>query len=111
MMKFFRKNNLVVLLGLLVSLACFSPISLANDTYFGEEKETEVGVILEKDTIDSKEKDTIYTPTPAVPVRRLPDTGEIITSFVYIIIGLSLILFIFSLAVVKLLKNDMRWEY
>ena len=65
-------------------------------------------------TEPSKEVDKtepIYTPKDPVPVKILPQTGEIIASFMYIMIGLSILLFITGLIVNKVNTVDVRWDY
>lgn len=66
-----------------------------------------------KKIIDDKgdDKDNIYTPKPAKIVKVLPTTGEVITSFIYIILGLSVLLFLFGIFIIKMTNNDIRWEY
>jgi len=79
-------------------------------------EKTEVEIEISKSSMDEEDdksidKETIYTPAEPTPLRVLPNTGEVITSFVYIIIGLSIILFLFGLLVSRLIQNDVRWDY
>jgi len=87
---------------LTILLTFISIFSLGNiNTYANESKaDTEMNVLLEKGsnkTDDTKDKDTNYKPTPAEYVKKLPQTGEIITSFLIIMIGFSILLFILLL--------------
>lgn len=107
-MKFLR--IIFLALGLLV-VTTLLPLNF-DSVYAKQNVETEVEVNLSKSKEEDQEedKDTIYTPEEPVPVRVLPNTGEIITSFIYILIGLSLILFLFGLFVSRMIQNDIRWE-
>ncbi|MGX7024900.1 hypothetical protein [Vagococcus hydrophili] len=107
-MKLFKLSCLV-LLFISLSLAVPSLVS-ANDDH-----KTQAEVILKK-TKDSepkptKPKESIYTPEKAKPVRFLPQTGEIVASFMYIIIGLCFLIFILGMLMNRATKIDVRWDY
>lgn len=75
-------------------------ISLPITTFASEE--TEVNIHLKKgadEPIDKKEP--IYTPKKPVDVTFLPQTSEILNSFIFIIIGLSILLFIIGIIMNK----------
>lgn len=109
-MKFLR----IIFLALgLLAVTILLPLNF-DSVYAKQNVETEIEVNLskskEEDQGKDEDKDTIYKPEEPVPVRVLPNTGEIITSFIYILIGLSLILFLFGLFVSRMIQNDIRWE-
>lgn len=110
-MKFLRVNGIFVLL---LSLIMIVPVLVQGETV-ADSKKTEVEIVLNKgkipDTKGDEDKPTIYTPKKAVPVKVLPSTGEVVTSFIYIIIGLSLVLFLLGIVISRLGHNDIRWEY
>lgn len=97
------------LFTLLVSFLFLAPTILSAEAK--ESSKVEITLKEGKKAIDDKDKDNIYTPKPAEIVRILPTTGEVITSFIYIIIGLSLLVFIFGMLIVRMINNDVRWEY
>lgn len=106
----FLKLNFVVGLFVVLWLLPISTVS-ANVS-----EKTEVEIEISKSSMDEDEdsgidKETIYTPVEPTPLRVLPNTGEVIVSFIYIIIGLSIILFLFGLLVSRLIQNDVRWDY
>lgn len=77
--------------------------------------ETKTEIILNKSKEIDKKKPkpgvTIYETKPPKEVNLLPKTGEVITTFMYMIIGLSFLLFIMGLLVNRATRNDVRWEY
>lgn len=97
------------LLTLLVSLLFLIPTIASAEAK--ETSKVEITLKEGKKVIDDKDKDNIYKPKPAEIVRVLPTTGEVITSFIYIIIGLSLLVFIFGMLIVRMTNNDIRWDY
>lgn len=106
----FLKLNFVVGLFVVLWLLPTSTVS-ANVS-----EKTEVEIEISKSSMDEDEnnsidKETIYTPVEPTPLRVLPNTGEVIVSFIYIIIGLSIMLFLFGLLVSRLIQNDVRWDY
>lgn len=80
---------------------------------FANNKDSKVDIqITQTSTSDKeKEKETIYTPQKATPIKLLPQTGEILTSFMLIIIGLSILVFILGILVSRLTIKDIRLEY
>ena len=108
--KFYFAAGFLLLLSIIAPLVQVQAVSKVVVT----NQKTEVGVELQKSSIDvideDKEKETIYTPDDPRPIRVLPDTGEIITSFMYVILGLSILLFLFGLLVNRLIENDVRWD-
>ncbi len=114
-MKWFKRNFIVW--GLLVIFMFFpSDFTLANSNQVnGKWTDVEIEILESKDDgkkdDDVIDKETVYTPSEPIPRRILPDTGEIITSFIYILIGLSLLLFLFGLLISRMIQNDIRWDY
>lgn len=102
-----RRNCLFLILSLIVMIF-MTDVSLAADSHLKEE--TEVNILLEKGTVPKK-KVPIYTPKKAEQIKILPQTGEIITAFIYVILGLSVVLFLLGLVVIKMNSNQLSWEY
>ena len=110
-MKFFSWVSIfLVLISLIVLVPVVAQASTTMDS-----KETGVQVILDRgklaDTEGDEDKPTVYTPKKASPVKVLPSTGEVVTSFIYIIIGLSFVLFILGIVISRLGHDNVRWEY
>lgn len=101
---------------LLFTMIFFFPIvTFATvDKIDNTDRVTEADVIIEKKENEKEveqDKETIYTPKKAVPLRVLPNTGEVLMSFIYIIVGLSVLIFIFGVIVSKTIHDEIRWEY
>jgi len=88
----------------------FSIVSTSTMVYASED--TDLNIILEKSTTDdgSPKKEPIYTPKKSEPVRILPQTGEILKSFLFILIGLSILLFCISIVINRTNTKIMNWE-
>jgi len=87
---------------LAILLTFISIFSLGTTNTFANENktDTEMNVLLDKGSPQKdeiKDKVTNYKPTPAEYIKKLPQTGEVITSFVIIITGFSILLFILLL--------------
>lgn len=97
---------------LLMTLFLFLPNVVTAESNNNESK-TEV--TLKKsgkiDKVKPKKEINIYETKQPKEVKLLPKTGEIITTFMYMIIGLSFLLFIMGLLISKVTRNDVRWEY
>lgn len=73
---------------------------------------TEVTLEGEKKPVKPDEKkEPIYKPDPAKPVKILPNTGEVITTFMYMVIGLSILLLFLGMYINTITRNFIRWEY
>lgn len=110
-MKLDRMNFIVgiFLVIVIIMLPSGNVEASVDDT---NEKKTDIEVrIIETKESTSDTKETIYTPKKAVPVRILPNTGEIITTFIYIIIGLSFLFFFVGLLLNRILYKEIRWDY
>lgn len=95
---------IILMAGLL-----FSSHALANTT----DKDSKVNIILKSEKVESQADgnnnnngDHIYSTAPAKPVNLLPQTGEIVTSFIIMIIGLSVLLFVLGIYINKSITND-----
>lgn len=108
-----KKMNFIACLLIAFIFVLPKYFSLVEATQTSKE-ETVVEIHL-TETTESMDKtddqDTIYTPNEPSPVRVLPNTGELITSFIYMIVGLSFLLFIFGLLVIRMIQEDIRWDY
>lgn len=100
------KRIIAILSIVLFSLVGFNLSFAASIT-------NDVEVIIDKsnDSEETVKKEPIYKPKDPVPVKILPQTGEVIASFMYIMIGLSILLFITGLLVNKINTIDVRWDY
>lgn len=77
-------------------------------------KETDVVVEFEK----TKESDVVPPKPPVIdpggdtgPVKILPSTGEIITSIIVMLIGLSVCIFVLGVTVLRQIHQKLSWEY
>ena len=110
------RKKLTIILLLVAFIFFSSVVTFAVEDAIGGNKSTITEIILKKGTdgtTENEKKETIYTPDEAKPVRILPETGEILTSFIYIIIGLSVLLFILGIMISRIIysNNEFRWEY
>ncbi|MEG0285814.1 MAG: LPXTG cell wall anchor domain-containing protein [Vagococcus sp.] len=109
-----RKLKIYSLLVCLVSLIIFSPtITKAeiSETKNNLETKTEIEIKKGPDKVITKDEETIYEPSEPKPIRILPQTGEIITTFIYVIVGLSLLIFLIGILINRMTREYIRWEY
>lgn len=104
-------------LGMIAILFClfnlFSVVASANKVI---DKRTDIGVEFEKNN-DGKVKPPIIKP-PLIDGggntdnnKLLPQTGEMIASLIVMLIGLSIIVFITGVLILKHLYQELSWEY
>ena len=92
------------IIGFLLLVFMLAPLNHTQAVSSSEKiQRSEIGIELLKsnpeDKDDDEDKETIYTPDDPRPIRVLPDTGEIISSFLYMILGLSILLFLFGVLI------------
>lgn len=78
--------------------------------------DTDINVTIKKNISSynpnsNSKKEPIYTPDSPKIVQILPQTGEILTSFMYSVIGLSLLIFFSGLFFNKYIIKNMNWRY
>lgn len=65
----------------------------------------------DKPILNDNGKDPIYKPKDPEIINLLPQTSEIITTFIYLIIGLSLIIFVLGVYMVRsLYDHSVNWR-
>lgn len=101
------KKNIAILSMVLFSLVGFN-LSFAESV---TNNDVEVNINKADSSKEVEKKELIYRPKDPVSVKMLPQTGEIVASFMYIMIGLSILLFITGLIVNKVNTIDVRWDY
>lgn len=109
-----KRKKLILSLILLFFVYC----SLNEKAYANElqdhDKKTEMNIKISPDvtkdsdnglgTINSSQ--VLYSPPRATNVNNLPKTGEIVTSFTLIILGLSLLVFVLGIFINKYILTD-----
>lgn len=106
-----KNTRLLVFLGVLLSLI-ITPMSTvqANDMVNSDKKETEVDITFKKSEqkitpVVPKEPPIYHPPidviSPLKPKGQLPHTGELLTSFVMLLVGLSLLIVFVGMANLK----------
>ena len=92
-------------------LTCFGSFFVAEPAQADVLREnTEVGI-----TFSEKQKDTIQppskiTPNTMKPVGKLPSTGELITSVIWILLGTSILIFFVGMISLKAVMSNNLWE-
>ena len=83
----------------------------ANGVEQPEQKtDVEVNITYTSEEKEPPEKGNIFDPDEAKPVKILPSTGEVLTTFVYVIIGLSILTFVLGILINRTIKLDIEWE-
>lgn len=103
----YKKKYLLTAVLLIFSLLSFSQV-------YAIETQTEIKIEQSELKGDRPESnDNLYKPNDPIPVQLLPQTGEIVLSFVYIMIGLSLLIFVLGIFINKMYMNtiEVRWDY
>lgn len=103
------KKIITIFILLLITFVSTNNVLASN---FDED--TEANVSLKKsdsNTETNNNKKPIYTTSTPKKVDLLPQTGEILASFMYVMIGLSLLIFIIGLIFNKYSMNNIEWSY
>jgi len=108
-----KKYLLIFGSTLLLTFICF----FNTINVYANEKDavTATDIILKQGEVDKdkdkdKDKDNMYKPKDPEYIKKLPQTGEIISSFIFIMIGFSIILFISLLLIDKYTYLN-EWRY
>lgn len=102
---------MVLIIGILLTLSWATVITQAEVK--SEERRTDVGVEFETgyDESSSDSKESVYKPQEKLPSQNiLPQTGEVITSLIVMLIGVSLLIFILGVIVLKQFYEEISWE-
>lgn len=101
---------------LFVKLSCFLVFMCVftgiTEAYASEnQNNTNIGIIFEKEVdIPTIKPPLIDGGNEKPPLRMLPKTGELLTSMIIILIGISLFIFGIGIIVIKQLYKETSWE-
>lgn len=106
------KLGLLYVFCMFLGVLCLTQSVNADNTIVTQGK-SEVELTLKKGEPKKKtdDKDNVYTPDKAKPIKILPQTGEVIKTFMYMMVGLSLMLFFMGIVINRTNRNYIRWEY
>ncbi|MEG0286209.1 MAG: hypothetical protein RR494_09100 [Vagococcus sp.] len=107
------RKSLLVVISTLVTLSFLLLSFTVNQAEEGNKKESPVGIQFEKE----RKKDSGEGKPPLInggsnkpPVRLLPETGELLTSLIFILLGISIVIFSLGVLTIKQLYQKTSWE-
>lgn len=92
-------------------LTCFVSLFCGETTEASARKgETEVGIIFSEKQKEGIQPPNKITPNPSKPIGKLPSTGELITSVIWMLLGTSVLIFFVGMISLKAIMSNNLWE-
>lgn len=89
-------------------LMCAGSMFFGNTTEAATQRKTDIGI-----TFKEIKKDDIQPPNkvgPIKPTGKLPSTGELITSVIWMLLGTSILIFFVGMISLKTIMSNKLWE-